>query len=166
MWVVTPPDTELKGFSNRHNIAAALIFMLSCFSFSANAEPWLDTHNAPLRADIEQLSRAGIIRVPINTWPLMWSGILNDLERRDSAPRALSQELQNSLARVLRAGQRATRVNQPQQSLSLSVANQSQLLRQFGDSSRDEAQISLSRNGMTEHLAYNLEISRTTVTLV
>ena len=149
------------GFGNSFNKVVVLVLLMSFFSLCANAEPWLDTGNAPLRADIERLSRAGVIQVPINTWPLMWSGILNDLEHRESAAKALSQELQNSLGRVLRAGQRATRVNHPHQSLALSVANQSQLLRQFGDSSRDEAQITLSRSGMTEHLAYNLEISRT-----
>ena len=166
MWIIDRSGvTGTSGVGkhcNKHcNKQRVLLLILGFFSLCINAEPWLDTRNAPLRADIEQLSRAGIIRVPINTWPLMWSGILNDLERRDSAGRALSQELQNSLARVLRAGQHATRVNHPRQSLSLSVANQPQLFRQFGDSSRDEAQITLARSGMTEHLAYNLEISRT-----
>ncbi|MDC1513943.1 hypothetical protein N8456_07615 [Porticoccaceae bacterium] len=125
-----------SGFGNSCNKVVVLVLLLSFFSLCAKAEPWLDTGNAPLRADIEQLSRAGVIRVPINTWPLMWAAILNDLEHRQSAAKALSQELQNSLARVLKAGQRATRVNHSHQSLSLSVANQSQLLRQFGDSSR------------------------------
>jgi hypothetical protein len=161
MWVMNRSGTEFNFIRKRKNTLILLLFMLSFFSFFADAESWLDTHNAPLRADIEQLSRAGIIRVPINTWPLMWSGILNDLERGDSAPRALSLGLENTLARVLAVGHRSTRLNQPQQSLSLSAANQSQLLRQFGDNGRDEAQISLSRSGMTKHLVYNLEISKT-----
>jgi len=162
MWIIDRSGViEANGVGkNRHQVVISVL-VLCLFSLFAKAEPWLDTHNAPLRADIEQLSRAGIISVPINTWPLMWSGILNDLERRDSAPRALSLELQNSLTRVLTAGRHATRVDQPHQSLSLSMADQSQLFRQFGDNSRDEAQITLGRSGMTEHLAYNLEISRT-----
>ena len=40
------------------------------------------------------------------------------------------------------------------------MANQSQLVRHFGDDNRDEAQVTLSRSGMTEHLAYNLEVSK------
>ena len=162
MWIMDRSGAvNTGGIGKSRKKQILLLLMLSFFCQYVKAEPWLDTHNAPLRADIEQLSRAGIIRVPINTWPLMWSAILNDLEHRDSASRALDLDLQNSLARVLTAGQRATRVNQPHQSLSLSVANQSQLIRQFGDSSRDEAQITLSRSGMTEHLTYNLEVSRT-----
>jgi len=124
------------------------------------AEPWLDVRNAPLRADIEQLSRAGIIKVPINTWPLMWAGILNDLEQTESAGRSLKLKLEDSFGRVLAAGRRATRTYQPEHSLRLSVANQSQLVRHFGDDNRDEAQVTLSRSGMTEHLAYNLEVSK------
>ena len=106
-------DVSTGGFGNSCNKVVVLVLLLSFFSLCAKAEPWLDTGNAPLRADIERLSRAGVIQVPINTWPLMWSGILNDLEHRESAAKALSRELQNSLARVLRAGQRATRVNHP-----------------------------------------------------
>ncbi len=44
------------------------------FSLGASnllAEPWVDTRDAWLRADIERLSRAGIIDSPINTWPLI-----------------------------------------------------------------------------------------------
>jgi len=138
---------------------ALLICMVGTVDL-VTAEPWLDVRNAPLRADIEQLSRAGIIQVPINTWPLMWAGILNDLEQTDSASRSLNLKLEDSLGRVLAAGRRATRTYQPKHSLTLSVTNQSQLIRQFGDDSRDEAQLTLSRSGMTEDLAYNLEVSR------
>jgi hypothetical protein len=133
-------------------------------SQALTAEPWLDTRNAPLRADIERLSRAGLITVPINTWPLAWSGILNDLERDgDTTHATLSKtpKLQNSFSRVLAAGRQATKVDRAEQSINLSAANQSQLIRNFGDSSRDEAQITLRRNGITEHLAYNLELSKT-----
>ena len=46
------------------------------FSFSSMynkraAEPWVDSQNALLRSDIERLSSVGIIKKPINTWPLM-----------------------------------------------------------------------------------------------
>jgi len=127
----------------------------------ASADPWIDTRNAPLRADIEQLSRAGIISVPINTWPLMWSGILNDLERRGTVDTAGNFALQSSYARVLSAGKAAMRVDEPRQSVSLSVASESQLIRHFGDDSREEAQITLRRSSMSERFAYNLEISKT-----
>ena len=57
------------------------VFLISVLAgqIAAQAEPWLDTRDAWLRADIERLSQAGIIKVPINTWPLMWASIMNDL---------------------------------------------------------------------------------------
>jgi len=122
------------------------------------AEPWLDTRDAGLRMDIERLSNAGVIKVPINTRPLMWSGILADLEASDE--RALPEKLINSYARVVTAGRKASRINRPHQSLRVSAADQSQLFRHFGDKSRDEAELTMRRHGMTEHLAYNLEVTK------
>ena len=125
----------------------------------ANAEPWLDTRDSGLRMDIERLSNAGVIKVPINTRPLMWSGILNDLEASDS--KALPEKVKNSFARVISAGRKVTRINSPQQSLRLSAANQSQLIRHFGDKAREEAELTLRRSGTSRHFAYNLEITKT-----
>ncbi|MDA9240692.1 hypothetical protein N9P24_00820 [bacterium] len=141
-------------------LIASLALSLTLLVTAATGEPWVDTRNAPLRADIERLSRAGLIQVPINTWPLMWSGVLNDLEPTAGAKTLTILELQNSRARVLAAGRRATRTDRAHQSLSLSAVNQSQLIRHFGDNTRDEAQLTLRRNGISEHFAYNLEISR------
>ena len=65
---------------DRHLITHCAIFSAAQL---ADAQPWLDTRDSGLRVDIERLSSAGIIKVPINTRPLMWSGILNDLETAD-----------------------------------------------------------------------------------
>jgi len=140
-----------------------LLFALLSSIFSAahlaNAEPWLDTRDSGLRVDIERLSSAGIIKVPINTRPLMWSSILNDLETADS--KTVPEQLKNSFARVISTGRKVSRINNPHQSLKLSVATESQLLRHFGDSAREKTELSLRRNGITEHFAYNLEVTKT-----
>tara|TARA_B110000259_G_scaffold177804_1_gene215374 strand:- start:355 stop:633 length:279 start_codon:yes stop_codon:yes gene_type:complete len=74
MWIIDRSGAvHTGGVGKSRKKQMLLLLMLSFFCQYATAEPWLDTRNAPLRADIEQLSRAGIIRVPINTWPLMWS---------------------------------------------------------------------------------------------
>jgi len=122
-----------------------------------SAEPWVDTRDPWLRADIEYLSKVGLIQVPVNTWPLMWSGILDDLERADL--RGHSQRTVTSHARLVLAGSRAARVNRPQQSLQLATASDSQLFRHFGDSARDNAQLTLRRHGLTRNFAYNVEVS-------
>ncbi len=149
--------TVAKAYAKQMCAFAALCLTVSA-TCAALAEPWLDTRNIGLRVDIERLSNEGIITVPINTWPLMWSGILNDLDSTDS--KTVPVSLQASYVRVVTAAREATRTNQAHQSLRLSGANQSQLFRHFGDSGRDDAELSLRRNDMTEHFAYNLEATR------
>lgn len=136
-----------------------LVVCAFTLSSLVGAEPWLDTRDAGLRIDIERLSNAGVIKVPINTRPLMWSGILNDLESSDV--KTLPEKLKNSYARVVTAGRKFTRINRPHQSLRISAASQSQLFRHFGDKAREETELTLRRNSMTKHLAYNLEITKT-----
>lgn len=137
-----------------------LILALAIVSLSplADAGPWMDTRDSGLRVDIERLSSAGVIKVPINTRPLMWSAILNDLEA--TKIKNLPEQLKNSFARVTRAGKQATRINSPQRSLRLSAANQTQFLRHFGDSAREQGELSLRHSAITEHFAYNLEVTR------
>lgn len=143
---------------HRRRLLGILLFCALGFTGLVGAEPWLDTRDAGLRMDIERLSNAGIIKVPINTRPLMWSGILADLEASDKI--AVPDTLKNSYARVITAGRKVTRINRPHQSIKLSAANESQLFRHFGDKSRDEAELTIRRNGMTNHLAYNLEVTK------
>ena len=135
-----------------------MLFLALSTTCAVRAEPWLDTRNVGLRVDIERLSNEGIITVPINTWPLMWSSILNDLDATDS--KTVPSSLHASYARVITAARAATRTHKAQQSVRVSGANQSHVLRHFGDTGRDDAEFSLRRNDMTEHFAYNLEATR------
>lgn len=161
----------LTGRSLRYFMALNLMKLRRCLYYSvllssifsahqAGAEPWIDSRDSGLRVDIERLSSAGIIKVPINTRPLMWSSIINNLEFTDS--KELSAALKNSYFRVINAGRKATRINRAHRSLKLTAANETQLLRHFGDSAREQTELSLRRSGITEYFAYNLEITKTT----
>lgn len=46
---------------------------------SVKAAPWVNTDDAYLQQSIQQLANAGFIKTPINTWPLMWQPILQDI---------------------------------------------------------------------------------------
>ncbi|MEL0640484.1 capsule assembly Wzi family protein [Pseudoalteromonas aliena] len=67
-------------------------------SASVNAEPWIKPDDYGLRADIQQLSDAGIILAPVTTYPLMWKSFINDVE--STSLEQLSPSLQDSLLRV------------------------------------------------------------------
>lgn len=156
----------LKGFQGNHSnslkscFVGYILLATFCLNFThlVKAEPWIDTRDAGLRVDIDRLSNAGIIKVPVNTYPLMWVGIINDLEA--SPKKALPENLINSYTRTLTAGRKATRFNRTYQSASLSVANESQVLRHFGDQGREEIELTFRRNAINNFSTYNLEITK------
>lgn len=48
------------------------------------AGPWVESDDSLLRASIEMLFNQGVIKQPINSYPLMWQGIARDLSLVDS----------------------------------------------------------------------------------
>lgn len=49
----------------------------------AHAAPWVDTQDAYLYQSIQQLANAGFITTPVNTVPIMWNPIIQDLANID-----------------------------------------------------------------------------------
>lgn len=86
------------------NCAAALLcFVLPASAFAA---PWIDAGDATLRHHLLVLADAGLVTVPVNTWPLMWSGIRRDIEHADDFE--LDRATATSLAYVQFAASRET----------------------------------------------------------
>ena len=140
------------------NILRIVVFAVALIAGYLQAEPWVDTRDANLRADIEQLSKAGIINSPINTWPLMWSSILEDLDNVPAQDQP--QAVLNSYSRVVNASKRAIQINRPSQTVKLALASDPHVIRHYGDSAREEGQLTLRQQGLTQHFAYNLEVNQ------
>ena len=51
----------------------------------AHAGPWIETGDERLRHHIQLLADKNIIKVPITTWPLMWSDVIHDVRSADYA---------------------------------------------------------------------------------
>ena len=51
------------------------------FSISASAEPWIDTSDIYLKANIQLLADTGHITTPVTTYPLMWHDIAQDSKK-------------------------------------------------------------------------------------
>ncbi|MEL0613767.1 capsule assembly Wzi family protein [Marinomonas arenicola] len=85
------------------------VVFLGCASWvvisNANASPWFEPDDVYLRSDLQVLADAGLIHSPINTYPLKWARISDDLQDVDIA--GMSASLQQSYAHVLYALQRA-----------------------------------------------------------
>ncbi|WP_251360160.1 capsule assembly Wzi family protein [Kangiella sp. TOML190] len=123
----------------------------------AIAEPWIDTRNAWLRADIEYLSDLGVITAPVTSWPLTWAPIIQDLENADTS--LLSKQDLLIFKRVKRQGKYQTKLK-THSYLSLKAGNQERILRHFGDDRREEAEITSKTTGMSKHFAWNIEATR------
>ncbi|WP_373401860.1 hypothetical protein, partial [Klebsiella pneumoniae] len=67
-------------------------------SAASHAAPWVDSSDIYLRADIQALADAGVITVPVNTYPLMWAGIGADLAKVE--PATLTPALTDAFSRV------------------------------------------------------------------
>jgi len=96
-------------YKNRTTPAHKCAVALLCFALPASviAAPWIDSGDVTLRHHLLILADAGIVTVPINTWPLMWSGIRRNLENADRFDLNAAQA--TSLAYVQFAATRETR---------------------------------------------------------
>ena len=148
---INPSSSNLAPRSN------LLLIIILTISSALRAEPWIDTRDAFLRADIEMLADAGVISVPITTYPLMWSGIIKDIDNSkiDDVP----AHFRAALWRVKSAGKLAFSKRGKQQ-VRLSFANGEQVLRAFGDESRAKTELAARRSGMSKKFSWNIEVSQ------
>jgi hypothetical protein len=134
-----------------------LIALLILSGSIVKAEPWLDTRDAWLRADIEALSAHGVINTPITTWPLPWARIVKDIDNAelDQVP----EPLVAALMRVKRKARLETSTD-TRSELSLKAGNEGRVLRHFGDNRREKSEITSINKGMTKNFAWNIEATK------
>lgn len=134
-------------------LLVVILFSATCIT----AEPWINTSDLSLRSDIETLSDIGVIKAPISTYPLMWSGIIKDIEATDIGD--VKAEYKKVYWRVKKLGKLALS-NKPKRLLRASVGNAEQVFRSFGDSTRGKAELTASATSMNKSFAWNLQVNR------
>lgn len=63
----------------------AYLSALVVLAAPAFATPWIESDDPLLRASIEMLFNQGVIKQPVNSYPLMWQGIARDLNAIESS---------------------------------------------------------------------------------
>lgn len=124
------------------------IYLILLIAHASSAEPWVDTSNIFLRAQIQYLSGIGVIKTPINTYPIMWSDIAKDLKRSRSAE--LSQESSSAYSYVYNQ-LRLAKSNQ--KTIELNASFNDKRFTSFGDRFRDKNNISLHTTWMNDSIA-------------
>jgi len=139
------------------NRRCALLIWLMIQVPTAIAELWVDSRDAHLRTDIDRLAQAGVISVPVNTWPLMWSGLLVDLE---STPLAkVPKNLIDNYLRVRAAGTMATDSHKTPLSLTMTAANAAKPTQHFGVTGRARGSVSLRDRRTVGRGSSNIEVN-------
>ncbi|WP_299802942.1 capsule assembly Wzi family protein [uncultured Shewanella sp.] len=126
------------------------------FSGASIAAPWVDTSDIYLRADIQALADAGVITVPVNTYPLMWSGIGGDLAKVE--PSTLTPGLVEAFSRVNYYYRNAVD-NRGNISVKLAAASDPARFQHFGSDYREQGEASTSYEYLGERFAYKVSAS-------
>lgn len=77
-------------------------------STHAIASPWITSDESALKHSLDLLASHGVINRPINQYPLLWQGIVQDLSRVDESTLSLQahfalQHVQHALQQAKRA---------------------------------------------------------------
>lgn len=123
-------------------------------SFTAQAEPWVDTSNIFLRANIQLLADKGIIKTPVTTFPLMWHDIANDFKNVFTSQ--LDNETKQAFSYVKHQLKLAKR---NQKTVSLNLANENKRFTGFGEDFRDKNNLQIATSFITDKMAAKLSTS-------
>ncbi len=139
----TPPKTLLNSL-----IASALL------PLSIAAEPWIDTSDIYLKANIQLLADSGHILTPVTTYPLMWHDI--DRDMKDIAVYKLTQAQQNAYFYIKHQFRLAS---SNQTRLKAQLAAKNTRFSSFGDTYRDKNSLQIQSSRMFHHVATNVSYS-------
>ncbi|MGS0495768.1 hypothetical protein CWB85_00965 [Pseudoalteromonas sp. S1727] len=94
----------------------AYLSLLAISAAPAFATPWIESDDPLLRASIEMLFNQGIIKQPINSYPLMWQGIARDLNTIEAGSLAAQsqfayQHVKHALENAKQSTSSGVRVN-------------------------------------------------------
>lgn len=133
-----------------------LIFNCFIFSFPALAEPWIDTSDIYLKANIQLLADTGHIITPVTTYPLMWHDIIRDLKKIDQHDLTSNQQ---SAYHYVKHQSKLAQKNQTRIKAQVGIDDKRFL--SFGDSVSDKNSVSVHSSVMYGNFAAKVAPSYT-----
>lgn len=144
----------ITGYALSARLCLLLWLVVSPLAFAA---PWIDPGDEALRHHLQVLADAGVIHVPITTYPLMWSGIAKDIENTSAI--SLNAMQRWSLSYVRHALHRQT--NSFVMDTRASFSSDVPLFNDFSSDQRQKREFGLNANWLGEYLSANLAFSYT-----
>ncbi len=134
----------------RFIIAAMATTILSS---NVSAQQWAPPGDANLRRDVELLKTYNIIRGPLNTWPISWKQITNNINVNgdNSYPTHVIRAIDRVKRKIPNKGFRA--------SATARYTNEPSLVRGFGDSARSDADLTVAAAFTEEKIEANVSVN-------
>lgn len=120
------------------------------------AEPWIDTSDIYLKANIQQLADAGYIVTPVTTYPLMWTDIIADLKKTN-----INQLDKKDQQAYFYIQHQAKLAKQNLTTLKAYISNKNTRFNSFGDNFREKNNIQIQSTYMFENFAAKITTSYT-----
>ncbi len=138
----------------RSRLANLTLLSILLSAASAQAGVWLPPDDRALRSDVQLLADAGVLAIPMTTWPLSWLDVQEGLE---SAATHQDAAVQAALSRVRRRAEAALEGLGFHSRLSLQDG--SPVLRAFGNRPREEAEIAVGAEWVGERFSGDLQVA-------
>lgn len=132
-----------------------LVSLLCICSHSAQAAWWIEPTDLALRADIQLLADTGVIVQPVNTYPLMWSGIKADLDATELSQ--LNPMQADAYQRIMAAHKHDHQGFNAE--VSIAAASDNARFIGFGNDYRDKAESSISAEVTQDWFSGRVEAS-------
>ncbi|MEM6639628.1 MAG: capsule assembly Wzi family protein [Pseudomonadota bacterium] len=130
----------------------ALLLVAIVSAQTAIAGPWLDPGDTALREDLELLSDAGVLSIPLTTWPISVSDVLGGMSgQRD--PGVLSPSVQAAFNRIAARMQTESNWGFANVRSGLAVADGPRRVRLFEETPRANSQFHASAEYTGERFA-------------
>lgn len=123
---------------------------------SSLAEPMLAPGDAALRSDLHTLVDAGVLHVPLSTWPLPWAGIVEDFNKID--PGTLDGWSLDAYERIRTSIERSAGRFTPRSRVAF--AEHPRIIRTFDDTPREDAELSGGFTWSGERVVVRLNAAR------
>ena len=143
--------------SVRSALAGLLIAAFSIGGNSAHGAPWAEVGDRSLRNDIEILHARGLVSGPITTWPIPigFFSALRDAQSLVGQPEYVQMAAQRVLARLDTHNDDGKPLHAAG---AFRLSSEPNLIRDFGNNARDEADIRAGLDFETERFSTNLRV--------
>jgi hypothetical protein len=131
-----------------------LFLLLTCLALAAHAEPLARPGDTLLRHDIRLLVDEGVLNLPINTWPIPWGDVFDQLNRAPAAE--LSPAAADAMARLRERARWELDTDEWYLTGWASAAAEPRVIRTFEDTPREQAEAGVAFSWTNSRFTANL----------